>query len=213
MLKGDHPEIEALAQGLPVRRITDEYVPAGVRRDAVHQGVFALVRGKALAQSYKDFIETVKITENTSFVLLDEITDPQNVGAIIRSSTAFGVTAVLLPIHRQAPVTGAVVKVSAGTAFRIPIVMIGNVNTTIRDLKDRGCWVYGLDAHAETTIYKESFSKPSVFVFGSEGRGVRQKTEELCDIMLSIPMAPECESLNVSNSAAVTLSTWYTRRA
>jgi tRNA G18 (ribose-2'-O)-methylase SpoU len=88
MLKGEHREIEEKASGISIRRITDEYVPQGVSRHAVHQGVFALVQSAKLTVPYKDFIETVDVTENTSFVLLDEITDPQNVGAIIRSSTA-----------------------------------------------------------------------------------------------------------------------------
>jgi 23S rRNA (guanosine2251-2'-O)-methyltransferase len=209
MLKGEHRDIESLAQGMPIRRITDEYVPQGVPRYAVHQGVFALVESARLTVDYKSWIAGLDITQHTALVLLDEITDPQNVGTIIRSSAAFGVTAVLLPSHRQAPVNGTVVKASAGTAFRVPLVSIGNINTTIRELKAKGYWIYGLDAQASHTVQEEQFTKPSVFVFGSEGRGVRVKTEELCDIMLAIPMDARCESLNVGSSAAVTLQAWY----
>ncbi|KKT58323.1 MAG: rRNA methylase [Candidatus Giovannonibacteria bacterium GW2011_GWA1_44_25] len=145
---------------------------------------------------------------DSSLVILGEIQDPQNVGAIIRSAAAFGVAGVLIPEHNQAPITGTVVKVSAGMAFRVPLVSIGNVNTTARDLKERGFWIYGLQGDAPQNIATEKFDAPAVFIFGNEATGIRLKTRELCDILLSIPMNPGCESLNVSASAAVALYAW-----
>ena len=150
----------------------------------------------------------IYITDDTSLLILGELEDPHNVGAIIRSAAAFGVSGVLIPQHNQAPVTGAVVKVSAGMAFRVPIVSVGNINNTVRDLKDKGFWVYGLDGEAEQTVSGETYEKPSVFILGNEGRGIREKTREMCDILLSIPMNPQCESLNVAASTAVTLFAW-----
>jgi 23S rRNA (guanosine2251-2'-O)-methyltransferase len=105
-----------------------------------------------------------------------------------------------------------VVKVSAGMAFRIPLVSIGNVNNTIRDLKERRFWIYGLETGSSQKISDEKFDAPAVLVFGNEGAGVREKTLELCDIKLEIPIDPRCESLNVAASAAVALYAWSARR-
>jgi 23S rRNA (guanosine2251-2'-O)-methyltransferase len=92
-------------------------------------------------------------------------------------------------------------------AFRVPLVSIGNVNTTLRDLKDKGYWIYGL-AMEGTPLNEENFDAPSVFVLGNEGAGIREKTLETCDIALSIPMNPRCESLNVAVSAGVVFHSW-----
>ena len=155
-----------------------------------------------------EFAKGLKINNNTALVLLDEIQDPHNVGAIIRSAAAFGISGVLIPEHNQAPITGAVVKVSAGMAFRIPLVAIGNINNTIRDLKKRGFWVYGLDGSSKKSISGESFDAPTIFILGNEAKGIRQKTRELCDALVSIPIDSKCESLNVAASAAVALYAW-----
>lgn len=174
-------------------------------------GIIALVSPKGLIQPFKSFLEKLSPTPDTCLVLLDELEDPQNVGAIIRSAAAFGVSGVLIPEHNQAQITGAVIKVSAGMAFRIPLVGISNVNSSIRDLKDKGFWVYGLAGEAKNRLGDEKFDAPSLFVFGNEGKGIREKTRELCDVLLSIPMNPRCESLNVAASAAVALYEWSRR--
>jgi len=100
------------------------------------------------------------------------------------------------------------VKVSAGMAFRIPLVAISNVNTTIRDLQDRGAWVYGLDGAGTTTTIAETYVRPTVFVLGNEGSGLRAKTKEACDAIISIPIHPRCESLNAAAATAVVLASW-----
>ena len=105
----------------------------------------------------------------------------------------------------------AVVKVSAGMAFRIPLVSVGNVNTTIRDLKEQGFWIYGLAGEAEKGLSDERFDAPAVFVLGNESKGIREKTLEHCDILLSIPTDPRCESLYAAASAAVALYAWSTQ--
>ncbi len=173
-----------------------------------HQGVIALVEIERLVISYESFIEKISPDPDTALLLLDEVQDPHNVGALIRSAAAFGISGVLMPEHNQAPITGAVVKVSAGMAFRIPLVRIGNVNTTIRDLKERGFWIYGLEGDSSRSIGKEIFDAPAVFVLGNEGVGIRLKTKELCDVLLAIPMHARAESLNVAASGAVALYAW-----
>lgn len=176
--------------------------------EVVHQGIMARVSASRLILQYDDFIKTLEVGHDTSVVILGEIEDPHNVGAVIRSAAAFGVSAVLIPRYNQAPVNGAAVKVSAGMAFSIPLVEIGNVNETARDLKERGFWVYGLDAEVKQKISEEKFDRPSAFILGNESSGLRQKTREVCDILLSIPMSKECESLNASVGAAIALYEW-----
>jgi len=207
-------EIEAIISklGLSVGKLS-EGMGDGVEKGAKHQGVIGRVALSRLVRSYQEFIGSLKVTPDTALVVLGEIQDPQNVGAIIRSAAAFGIAGVLIPEHNQAPVTGAVVKVSAGMAFRIPLVSIGNVNETLRDLKKKGFWTYGLEGGAKQTIGNETFSEPAVFILGNESKGIREKTRGLCDIPLSIPMNPQCESLNVAASAAVALYAWSAKHS
>lgn len=175
----------------------------------VHQGIVAKLKTNKLIVRYDSFINNLEINNKTCLVLLDEIQDPQNVGAIIRSASAFGLAGVLLPKHNQAPVTGSVIKASAGLAFKIPLVVIDNVNQTIRDLKEKGFWIYGLETSGKNNLDQETFDSPTVLIMGNEGKGVRQKTFELCDIGLNIPMMDNRESLNVSVAAAITFYSWY----
>ena len=175
---------------------------------AVHQGVVAKVAMGGLVRDYDQFMHGLEVTPSTSLVLLNEITDPHNVGAIIRSAAAFGAAAVLIPTHNQAPITGAVAKASAGMVFAMPIVAINNENQTIEDLKKRRFWIYGLAGEGKNEIYKEKFDAAACFVVGSEGEGLRAKTSEHCDILLRVPMHPRTESLNASVSAAVVLAEW-----
>ena len=174
--------------------------------DAVHQGVIAVINPLKMYVELDEVLK--KIEGNPCFVLLDELQDPHNVGAIIRSAVAFGASAILMPEHNQAPLTGVVIKTSAGMAFRIPIVRIGNVNQTMRLLKDKGFWTYGLMMGGTSVLKDTTFDTPTVFVVGNESDGIRQKTLELCDITLSIPMQPGCESLNASVAASVVLYEW-----
>jgi 23S rRNA (guanosine2251-2'-O)-methyltransferase len=191
--------------------LNEKRLPGGLRNDAVHQGVIAGVYVAGLLADYKQFMDTITMTPDTAILVLGEVQDPHNVGAVIRSAAACGFAAVMIPPHNQAPLTGTVVKVSAGMAFRIPIVEIRNVNATLTDLKKRGAWVYGLAGDAGSVpLPTERFTKPSVFVLGNEGHGLRQKTREACDTLLSIPMHPRCESLNAAASAAIVMYAWST---
>lgn len=188
--------------------LNQKRLPGGLRADAVHQGIIAGIKVSSLMVTYADFLASLKATENTCVLILGELEDPHNVGAVIRSAAAFGVSAVLIPPHNQVPVTGTVIKVSAGMAFRIPLVEITNVNTTLRDLKDRGFWLYGLAGEGAVSVTTEQFTKPTAFVLGNEGSGLREKTREICDILVSIPMHPRCESLNAAASAAIVMYAW-----
>ncbi len=179
-----------------------------VGEDAVHQGVIAVINTEKIYASFDVVLNILKSKNNPCIVLLDELQDPHNVGAIIRSAAAFGASAILMPEHNQAPITGTVIKTSAGMAFRIPIVRVGNVNQSIRTLKENGVWVYGLVMEGTESLTKSVFDAPTLFIIGNESTGIREKTLELCDVTLSIPMEPNCESLNASVAASVVMYEW-----
>jgi 23S rRNA (guanosine2251-2'-O)-methyltransferase len=202
--------LEKLAHAPKAKRqlLNPKKLPGGLRADAVHQGVIAGISITDLMVEYKTFKQSLAITPDTCLLVLGEVQDPHNVGAVIRSAAAFGISGVLIPPHNQSPVTGTVVKVSAGMAFRIPLVEIRNVNATLRDLKEIGFWVYGLAGGGTASLHNEQFIKPTVFVLGNEGSGLREKTSEVCDELISIPIHTRCESLNAAASAAIVMYTW-----
>lgn len=198
---------------IPVAPLSNERGTELTGRDAVHQGVIATINPSSLLVPFETFIEKLDLTKKPALVVLGEVQDPHNVGAIIRSAAAFGFSAVLIPEHNQAPVTGAVVKTSAGMAFRIPLISIGNVNQTLTALKKKGFWTYGLDMNGTKTASEESFSTPSAFVIGNEGAGIREKTRAQCDVMLRIPMHKRTESLNAAVSAGIIFYEWSTKHS
>lgn len=204
-------EIMSLVQSnkLAYEIVTGSEIESLVGRDAVHQGVCAVLDDKLLYTSFEEVLERAK-NKNTNalFVLLDELQDPHNVGAIIRSAVAFGADAVLIPEFDQTQITGTVIKTSAGMTFSIPIVRIGNVNNTLEKLKQEHFWTYGLTGDGDTKLNEVKFDSNTVIVVGSEGQGIRAKTLELCDFKLSIKTDAKCESLNASNATAVTLYEW-----
>jgi 23S rRNA (guanosine2251-2'-O)-methyltransferase len=187
-----------------------------VGEDTAHQGVIAVIDTAAMMMDFRTFTQQRFSEEwfrsaeakNTMVVLLDELTDPHNVGAVIRSAAAFGAAGVLIPAHNQAPVTGAVVKASAGMAFRVPLVSIGNVNQAMDELRRLGFRSYGLAMDGTRVLGDEPFDAPSLIVVGNEGSGIREKTLTRCDVTLRIPMDARAESLNASVSAAVVLYQW-----
>ncbi len=175
---------------------------------ANHQGILAKVKVGDLTVNFEYFLENLEIDSNTCLLILGELEDVQNVGSIIRSATAFGVAGILIPEHNQAQINGTIVKVSAGTAFSIPLVKIGNVNNAIEKLKEKRFWVYGLDMFGEKSIYEEKYTEPTVFIIGNEGDGIREKTKESCDMLLNIPISEKVESLNAAVSTAITVAEW-----
>jgi len=195
-------------QGIKSESFDSRHMPKGVPKDAVHQGVVAEIYQEGIMQDFDDFIKDLDITKQTGLLVLGEVQDPQNVGSMIRSAAAFGISGILIPTHKQAKVNATVIKVSVGMAFRIPLVSIGNVNQSLADLKKAGFWIYGLDGESKQSIVDEVFDAPTVMVVGNEGEGIRKKTKESCDILLSIPMEPECESLNAGTSTAIAMYQW-----
>lgn len=150
-----------------------------------------------------DWLLYVKLDQNPMVLVMDELEDVSNFGAILRTAAAAGVDAVLVPKHRQAPVNATVFKTSAGTAGRIPIIRVTNTNQAISKLKDSGFWVAGLDQNASVTLWDQDLQMPLVAIIGNEGKGIRKKTLEHCDFTLNLPMQNKVESLNASVTAAL----------
>lgn len=149
--------------------------------------------------------EAIKSVENKKdalFLILDELTDVQNVGAVIRTAVAGGVDFIVISKHNQAPINETVIKTSAYTAQMIPIV-VSNINQAVRTLQKNKFWIYGLTMNAPKTIWQTDLKGKVGAILGSESDGIHKSTIELCDFEVSIPMDPKVESLNVSVSGAL----------
>lgn len=203
------PNIVSLLQktNLKFTIVTKEEIESMVGKDVVHQGVCASLIENNL---YEDFETTIsKLEEKKSLVIiLNELQDPHNVGAIIRSAKAFNVDAIFIPEHNQIDINATVIKSATGMNFLIPIIKVGNINNVVKKLKENNFWVYGLEGNGDTSLYDAKFDTSTAIIIGSEGSGIKQKTLELCDFRLSIDINKECESLNASNAVAVTLFEW-----
>lgn len=241
LLVGRNPVAEALRAKVPAtalyvatgieadERITDAVRLAGKRGIAlleVSRGELDRMTGGLLHQgvalqvppfgyvALPDLL--ARATESTTaplLVALDGVTDPRNLGAIIRSAVAFGAHGVVLPQRRAAGVTAAAWRTSAGTAARIPIARVTNLVRALKDCQQAGLFVAGLDADGTTSLDDlQTADDPLVVVVGSEGRGLSRLVGETCDLTISIPMAGAAESLNASVAAAVTLAEIARRR-
>lgn len=197
------------------QRVPVSHVPGRKLYDFVgnvnDQGIVALMS----AVSYGNFghwLDSIEVADHPAILLLNEIEDPANLGAILRTAAAAGMEAVLVPKHRQAPVSPAVYKASAGTAGRIPVVRVGNLNQTILKLKDKGFWIAGTDMNGNKNLWDLEVDRALAFVIGNEGSGIRQKTLEHCDYTFSIPLENDVESLNASVSAGLVCYEWKRKR-
>lgn len=198
--------------GIKVAELDMRRVSSMVEGGAAHQGAVALIGATELLKDAEAFVDSYKPRQGSVLVFLSEIQDPHNVGAIIRSAAAFGTTAVLMPVHKQSPITSAVIRASAGMAFQIPLVGVPNPQQTIAGLKKKGVRILGLAADGKVRLEEESFNTPTMLVFGNEAEGIAPYARALCDDMLSIDIEPRAESLNVAASAAVALYAARARR-
>ncbi|HOD36036.1 MAG TPA: 23S rRNA (guanosine(2251)-2'-O)-methyltransferase RlmB [Syntrophales bacterium] len=138
-------------------------------------------------------------------VILDGVTDPQNLGALLRTARCFGANGVVIPQDRASPVTPAVVKASAGAALHLPVARVVNLANTLERLKKEGYWIYGAEARSGTDLEKVNFGGAVALVMGSEGKGIRPLVRKKCDFFVSIPLPGNFESLNVSVAAGIIL--------
>jgi 23S rRNA (guanosine2251-2'-O)-methyltransferase len=143
--------------------------------------------------------------KNGVIVLMYEMNDPHNVGAIIRSAAAFGALGVIIPTHNQSPISETVERVSVGTIHNVPIIKVININTAILKLKEAGFWIYGLTEKGSDSIYKTEFDKKSVIIVGNEHSGIDAMALKKCDFKIQIPINEKIDSLNASVSAGIAL--------
>ena len=200
---GSLGEIIALAKqkGVPVEIVKAEKLDK-LAKGLRHQGVAALAAPIAFRTLEDVFARAAEKNEEPFILLLDELQDPQNVGALIRSADAAGVHGVLMPRRRSCPLNAVVAKISAGAVEYVPVVQIGNIAQTIEELKQRGCWVVGADMYG-VDFYAANMSGPIVLVIGAEGRGLGRLVKQKCDDVVSIPMNGGVNSLNASAAGAV----------
>ena len=177
----------------------------GMSQTGRHQGVIAQAASYSYA-TVEDILKRAEEKQEPPFlILLDGIEDPHNLGAIIRTANLAGAHGVIIPKRRSVGLTAVVAKTSAGAVEHMPVARVSNLASTIEDLKRQGIWVFGTDAAGTTDLYHADFQGPTAIVIGSEGFGMSRLVAERCDLLLSIPMKGQINSLNASSAAAVLL--------
>lgn len=170
-----------------------------------HQGVIAM----AAAREYCSIADILALAagrgEAPLIVICDEITDPHNLGAILRTAECAGAHGVIIPKRRNSGLTAVVAKASAGALEYVPVARVSNLTSAIKTLKDNGVWIYGTAADGAAPLYQTDLTGPAAIVIGSEGAGMGRLVAESCDFMVSIPMKGRINSLNASNAAAILL--------
>ena len=197
-------EENARRRDISVRRVNNQALE-GIAGGLRHQGVIARYEA-AKPKEESELPGLIEAAEGKALLLiLDGVQDPHNLGACLRSAAAAGVTAVIIPKDKAAPLNATVRKTSAGAADRIPVISVTNLARTLRAIKDAGVWVYGMEGEATGLIYQTDFTGNVALVMGGEGEGMRRLTREHCDGLVKIPMPGEMESLNVSVATGVAL--------
>jgi 23S rRNA (guanosine2251-2'-O)-methyltransferase len=192
---------KAQAEKIPVRKTERSRIDS-YTKNAPHQGVVAFID----AFNYADLDRVLQRSEGAPlFLILDGIEDPRNLGALMRTADACGVWGVIIPKDRAAGITAAVAKSSAGAVFHMPVVRVTNIASTLREIKERGIWVAGAAAEAQTDLYHHDLTIPLAVVIGGEGRGLRPLVRRVCDLLISIPMQGAINSLNASVAGSIIL--------
>lgn len=203
----------ARRDGLPRPEIMDRRSMDGLLpRDAVHQGI-AVLTTPLPDLTVADIAKAAEGVEKSVVLVLDQASDPHNIGAVLRSAAAFGAAAVIMQDRHAPEATGAVAKAASGALESVPLVHATNLSRALDELKQAGFWCLGLDGDAQTTITEADLSGRVALVLGAEGAGLRRLVKEHCDVLVRIPIARAMESLNLSNAAAVALYEAARRRA
>ena len=196
----------ATNRGIPILEVMRPELDRLAGEGGVHQGLALKVPPYEYAHPVEELDRVLARDQTPLFVALDGITDPRNLGAILRSTAAFGGHAVIVPQRRSVGVNSAAWKTSAGAAARVPVAMAANLTQTLKTLKERGVFVLGLDGDGEVSLPGLSWAdRPLVVVVGSEGKGLSRLVAETCDAIVSIPISASTESLNAGIAASVTL--------
>jgi 23S rRNA (guanosine2251-2'-O)-methyltransferase len=201
-------EIPELEQFQSKTQITNsQHITSTLGHDAVHQNIAA----EFSQLDHQPLEEIIALNKTKScFIILDQITDPHNVGAIMRTAAAFDVDGVITTYDNSAQESSIMAKVACGALDIVNFIQVTNLVSTINLLKKAGYWITGLD-HRGPILDKNIFHPKSVFILGAEDKGLRRLTKENCDYLIRIPMSDQMESLNVSNAAAIVLYTHFTK--
>ena len=210
LAKGDtdsalgHIANTARANGVVVvnadRRKLDE-----MSRTHAHQGVIAVAAVREYASIEDIFQRAEEQGEAPLIVLCDELSDPHNLGAVIRTAECAGAHGVVIPKRRSAGLTAIVAKTSAGAVSHIPVARVPNLTALMKELQKRGVWIFGAEMNGTTSLYEADLKGPAAIVIGSEGSGMSRLVAETCDFTVSIPMKGKMNSLNASAAAAILL--------
>lgn len=196
-------QLPRLPAGLQPQIVEAQELEAMLPREAVHQGL--LLEARMLDDiTIEDLIAT-----NRPVLLLDQVTDPHNIGAILRSAAAFDAAGVIVTKHNAPEETGTLAKSASGALELVPVVRVANLVQAMEQLKSGGYWVAGMDGKATQTLAEAKLSAKTALVMGAEGSGLRRLTEEKCDLLVKLPISARMESLNVSNAAAIALYELY----
>ena len=232
IIEGRNAVIEALRAGTPVDKIflargeTDAalaHIAAAARdrgvvvvecdrrkldfmsRTHAHQGAIAQAAVREYA-SVDDILNAAREKgEPPLVVVCDELSDPHNLGAVIRTAECAGAHGVIIPKRRSAGLTAVVAKTSAGAVSHVPVARVPNLTACLKELKDEGLWVFGADAAGDRTLYEADLKGPAAIVIGSEGDGMSRLVAQTCDVLVRIPMKGKLNSLNASAAAAILL--------
>lgn len=170
-----------------------------------HQGVIALAAAHAYCTIDDILEEAAARGQAPLLVICDELSDPHNLGAILRTAECAGAHGVIIPKRRSVGLTATVAKASAGAVEYMKVARVTNLNSAIAELKEKGVWIYGTAADSSVPLYKADLTGPAAIVIGSEGDGISPLVRKNCDVMVSIPMAGRINSLNASAAAAILL--------
>ena len=191
-----------LPKSLPVQQVETVQLHKLLGDEAVHQGI-ALEVSPLEEAAIEDVI--AQSTANSLVLILDQVTDPHNIGAILRSAAAFDAAAVVMARDHAPGETATMAKSACGALEITPRVMVTNLSRALDDLKKAGYWVVGLDGSASQALHQHKLSGKIALVLGAEGKGLRRLTLENCDLLAKLPISARMESLNVSNAAAIAL--------
>ena len=177
----------------------------GMSRTHAHQGVIALAAVREYVSVDDILADAAAKNESPLIVVCDEISDPHNLGAIIRTAYCAGAHGVVIPKRRSAGLTSVVAKTSAGAVAHVPVARVANLPSLLKELKEEGVWVFGTAMNGSTPLYQADLKGPAAIVIGSEGAGMGRLVAECCDFKVSIPMRGKLNSLNASAAAAILL--------
>jgi len=198
--------------GLPaVERMERQELESLLFPGAVHQGL-AVLAASLGETALEDLIGECADQSDAAVVVLDQATDPRNIGAVMRSAAAFGAAAVVVQDRNAPAITGAICKAASGAVERVPFIRVVNLARAIAMLKEAGFWAAGLAPEAGRTLAEADLSGRVALILGAEGGGLRRLTRDTCDELLKVPLARGTDSLNLSNAAAVALYELARRR-